>query len=385
MQMSIELLLLICTLSIVLLGGFVSYTDQAGKRRRIAIIISIVFGVISAFLGIEEITRREKIVEVTETLNREWLLFQDAYVESIEFEIFIPDGFFPINNFIAASHKIRFSIDGFALNTEWGGKSSETFVFSDIFTPEHLSQSGRLGVARSTIRVSDDGKSIEKFEAIHCFASNFTTNLFLSDWNKDELTGTQCSASVNIPIPNNTLRLKDLSKSPSISLVLPKTILIECAGICKNIFISVRINLGNQGGMFDRMIELSPQVYLKQPSSNDDTSVTYELSGSGVLKLAESHFKHSFGFRNRENFPVTMGFLHWIYHKVTLETKKVTFIDIVWTTDPSPDYEALQSALDPANRKSATPLGTDEWCGFGDSPVCWYRFVLVKLEPDLNN
>jgi hypothetical protein len=128
------------------------------------------------------------------------------------------------------------------------------------------------------------------------------------------------------------------------------------------------------------MIEISPFVLRPQPSaiSQQEHKVTFELSGVTLLDLAKSHFLQSFGYFNQESFPLTKGAFHALYRWLTTDSMTVKVIDMVWTTNPSPDYETLQGAIPPEKRKSAFAVRSREWCGFGDRGVCWHRFAMFE-------
>ena len=378
--MSIEMIVLVCTLIVALLGGYISYRDQVGSRRRVIAGASIVFLLVSAFVGLEEVTRRQNTAHAAEQVERQWLLLREAYVGAVEFEVLAVDGFFQLAEFLEFVQEAEFSVDGVNLELDMPTWRPDAISFSEIFTIEALEKVGRIGIANAVIRSSRDGDTTDKFESVQCMASSFTTKSILSAWSAGERTAVVCSAGVRIPVTRDSIRLRDLSNSSNVSLQFLNENGLRCFGECKRIVVSVRLLFGRQGGVFEEMIEISPHVYLNMPSTFKGNVSSFDLTGGGVLSLAESHFKHSFGYRSRQNFPMTMGAFSWIYRHLTAATLKAKVIAIVWTTDSSPSEETLRNAVAPEYRQAAIPFGTsEEWCGFGEAAICWYRFVMAEL------
>jgi len=132
----------------------------------------------------------------------------------------------------------------------------------------------------------------------------------------------------------------------------------------------------HSNGVFQTMIEISPQVYLPSPSNAIDDSVVYKLPGDSIEKLSMSSYVKSMGYRYEGSYQFTLGVINYIYRQLTEIAAPGIYHDTVWSTDPSIGNKEIVEALQPSLRGDAIIYNGPEWCGFGSHDLCWYRFVV---------
>jgi hypothetical protein len=379
--MSIEVAVMIVSFIIALIGAYFAYKKETTRVHRFGVALTAVFTILAALMGFEQYVRTKAMAAFAQEVDRKWDTLQDAYVEAIEFEMILPDGQVHLANLLDNAQGVRFQVDGvdFHLGVEDAGRN--TIELSRIISIDNLSQNGRLGITEFNVALSRDEKSIEKIKEADCFASKFVTQHILAQRINNQAQDEVCSATVIFPVPANTVRLKTVFGSPKISLTSTDPKKLSCLGICKEgLVASVKLLFRDVGPMSRTAIEVSPFLYLAEPSTVNEQSkiVEYELSGDSISKLARSHFLQSFGYKNQDHFPITQGAFDYLLRSFTTRKAIMELVDVTWTTDSSPSLKSLSNTVAPEKRASLTPIRVGEWCGFGDRTFCWYVFDMFE-------
>jgi hypothetical protein len=383
--MSIELMGITVSLIIALIGTYSAYKKESKRGQRFGVVIAAVFTIVGAFIGYEQYVRTKSMAAFAQEVDRKWDALQDAYVEAIEFEMVLPDGQVHLPALLDNAQGVRFQVDGvdFHLGVEDAGQNA--IELSRIISMDNLSRNGRLGIVEFNVALSKDEKTIEKIKEADCFASKFITQHILAQRANNQTEDEVCSATVIFPVPANTLRLKTVFGSPKISLTSNDPKKLSCLGICKEgLVVSIKLLFRDVGPMSRTAIEVSPFLYLAEPSIVNEQSKTvdYELSGDSISKLARSHFLQSFGYRNQDHFPITQGAIDYLLRTFTTRKATMELVDVTWTTDPSPSKESLSNTVAPEKRASLTPIRVGEWCGFGNLTFCWYVYDMFEARPE---
>jgi hypothetical protein len=382
--MSLELGGMIAAGIVALITFILAYGDEQTTRRRILRIVSLVFGFLGGLFALEAYVRNTTIEDSKAAIERRWIVLQDANIEGVEFEILLPDGTTDLSELLRLARQFSVSFVGVKLPLPVKPAGPNSVDLSAVFSLENLKQSGRLGIAQATVHVANDKKGAKQFDAITCISSTYTKSTVLSQAVEGRQAGLVCAAAVMLPIskPIEKLRIFQSEKSRiTIAFTEPRDGAkgLRCVGVCtESPLLSIRVILKEAGALLPTMLEISPLLYNVRPTvvSGSKPGSTVELRGPDALKLAESRFKQSFGFLDFDRFAFTKGAFNWVYRYFTEGTETMRFIDVVWTTDPSPPRDVLMNAIAPEDRAMAEAFRADEWCGFGERPLCWSRFAV---------
>ena len=378
--MSIEIAGMLVALTGTLIGCIVTFKKE-GKGHRLAPVLTSVFALITLFLALEQYERTKELAEVAADLDRKWTVLQDANAGAIEFEVMSPDGSFHLSDMLENAKRIRFRIDGVDLPI--GPAHADGILLSDALNIDQLTHAGRIGIASFQVKISpQDRHKIEEVKGVDCTASRFITREFLSRQSAQHPVDDTCSAAVTLPLSGKAVHLAAVFNSPRVVLTMTEPTKLPCLGICREgPVISVRL-LVLDNDLFPTAIEVSPFLYLTEPSQflDQEKRISFELSGGSIASLAKSHFLQSYGYQNQEHFPLTHGALFWLLKRFTHREEVLPIFDVVWTTNPSPDLQSLIEAVDPAKRSSSEPMHGPEWCGFGNRKFCWYRFAIFGAQ-----
>lgn len=371
-MITIENSLIIISLLLVVIPGYLAYTQEKGMKRRVTIGVGIVFSLISVLLVAEKQTREIAIQGTIEEAKREWILINESQITDIELELLAPDGSFFLKNLLDTAQKIHFGIDNIAADPKTGESKNLLIDFSDIFVPENISGHGRLG--RSIMKVVGNSNNIKQknIKNTSCYSSEFITNTLLIDHKKNKNV-LVCSATIKMAFPFQDVQFSSLSDVPRVFFIITAPEKIGCVGSCqKGVIVSIRLVLAS-----GKKIEFSPQIYSNPVVATED-SILYELSGKSLSSLSESHFIESMGYKNIKHFILTRGLIYKL--NMGEHTDVVKVVGRVWTTDTSPSQKSLiRSVTDSSyNQKTTFSLAFDEWCGFGTQEICWNRFVVVE-------
>ena len=386
--MSIELMTAICAAVIAMLGFFLAKKQEPeSKARRIGTSVCLLFGLVSILAGYEAAYRKNSMDSLAKKLDRDWIVLNDSPIEAIEFEIISPDGLVS-PGLLHFAQNVTLEIPGVDLGPAIPHTTSGPIDFSQLFTIPNISDHGRVGitVARVTTSEKDNQKTIEKFQTVECMASRFITAETLRGPDLNRTLGDVCSAAVTVKLQSNALKLSAIATWPkiSMSMIIPER--AHCIGICKDpILVSMKLVFAqgvNYGEFFiPTMIEVSPFILRPQPSAISDSEhkLTFDLSGSALLDLAKSYFLESYGYREKTSFAFTMGVLNELYSSISKNTVVTSSSrEMVFSTNASPDEFMLSQAIPPEKRDAAIPMRLQEWCGFGDHGICWYRFAIFQ-------
>lgn len=375
--MSTELVTMLCAGAAAVVGFVVAWHEKKQeKKSRVALILTSVLGVTAFVAGLEEYSRRSSMETLQAELERQWVVLLETQVQAVEFELLSADGLLT-EGLLGLAKATRLQVPRNAFGE--ADPESGVIEFEQIFSPDELSRRGRVGINVSQVRTSTEGgkKTIEKFDRADCMASRSITVAELTPAAGDILRHA-CSMMVSFAPSNARLKLADIVSWPLVSLTQKVTKDAKCLGVCKYpMLISVRLALSGKN-LVQELIEISPAVLMKGPNrvSEREQSVTFELSGKALADLAHSYFLESYGYVQRDSFVLTKGMIHALYRKVTTKQTMGDLIDIVWTTDPSPDEATLVSAVPKEFQHKVVPIQLKDWCGFGDRDVCWHRFSM---------
>jgi len=98
--------------------------------------------------------------------------------------------------------------------------------------------------------------------------------------------------------------------------------------------------------------------------------------------LSKSHFQKSYGYNERSSFAFTKGLIHAAYVSATQSDLQLLRVDVIRTTDPSPDHEILLGAVEPGERENIEIFQSSAWCAFRDSEICWHSYYAFKELPE---
>ncbi|SRR6266568_192564 len=384
--MTLQITIAILAGGAALTTGLLAYKSEQGGKRKTLLIISIVCVLFSIVLGLEEGQRKESLEHAQKLVERDWMIIEQGTVAAVEYEILVADGFVSLDALQRFSSTVRFSIEGVKLPVSAALPARQTVVFSDIFTLHNIEASGLLGAPRAKVRVNEEKKTIAEPKTVNCYASHFNTNEILSLQRRQDANSGRpvvCSVAVTLPV-SNPFTVAQAFGSQRVSLVLyPSARGLECVGPCNRVLISIRLLLPGHDPLSPLMLEISPQVHLVSPSSVSSSTTDparFELEGPVLMRLVESHFRESLGFRDRDLLPSAMGLFDGILRRFTTEDR-TGHIEDVWTTVSNPAADALEGAVAPRFRNSGEWLRAAEWCGFGEHDVCWYRYFLYTKLP----
>lgn len=378
--MSIELMVAVFGLVGTLATAFGAWRSDPAYLKRTLIIISVFLALASIAATLELATRSRNEGQLAARLERQWTLLLSSEVHQVEVELLIDGGFTQLDRAQEFLGKVEFTIDDLLIvgPPNSGAGASATPMFSK----ENISKSGLLGVPVAEIKKTAHDQKATIVQS-NCVASVFATKTVLQSSTADEPAHKHeliCALRVSTKMPRDNFTLADIFNAKQIALFLPNYPL-PCAGPCGDVIISVRAILPSMDGLFPSLVEISPQVYSSNPTEVGANGGTFRLPGSTTLDLAKSFFRQSYGFADKDSFPLTIGIIHGLYVYFTKRTETdLRVVDVIWST--TYDEDALEGAIDPTFRKVATIYGTPDWCGFGDRSVCWHRFIAMSPARD---
>ena len=367
--MSIEIIAIVISICGVLFSAYSVYVNEETRSKRNHALIAAAFSILAVVTGFEISFRNENSEFYKQKAERDWIILRSSTVESIQVE-FIGDGgssaFGEVSSFLKNAILTVESPDG-----------SRLLDFAKGLGPGEViaePDSALLGMQSATIRRGEDGES-DEFISSRCIISQYITHLILSEINngKNHLV---CAYRYSIDYSKANITVSDFFESPAISLIVRSENGIACVGICRQALISIKIMARHSNGVFQTMIEISPQVYLPSPSNAIDDSVVYKLPGDSIEKLSMSSYVKSMGYRYEGSYQFTLGVINYIYRQLTEIAAPGIYHDTVWSTDPSIGNKEIVEALQPSLRGDAIIYNGPEWCGFGSHDLCWYRFVV---------
>lgn len=381
--MPVEVIAAILTAFGAFVGLYVSYMEPAGFRKKVAIGLSVVLVLAALLCTIEVYKRSEYNQGLALTLERDWTLFREREIVGVTFEVMFPDGVLALSDIMSITNKVHIDVANPSnLN---GLKLLSGRTFSDYLNVDNIAKYGNIGVARMSIETDrfDPNRKIKHASLLSCTMSEFSTAQILT---KQANGGSPlaCAITGKIAIAGEPFKIGSLENSPFLRLSLDKMDKYHCTGECKGLILSVRLMMRQYEAFNDSMMEISPQLYLKdKPTSMSENRVIFELSGHALLEIAKSNYLESHAYRDRASFAFTKGYIaEWVEKLLFVESNiSTTILGEVLTTDSSPSIEELRSMIEPRESAQSDALAYGEWCGFVSSTLCWHRYIMIKETP----
>jgi hypothetical protein len=371
--MTIELVVMILALLGALVAAYSAWASDAARWKRLLVVLSVILAIAGIIGAFESSARSRNKDEVSARLEREWTLLLSSPVKEIEFELFADGGFIPLEKAEDYLRKIQFSVEG-TKNIGLPNVSSGMSL-SSVFTRENLSKSGILGIAVADVEKDATDPTTRKVVRSDCLASAFTTATVLASIAKTEAANQAelvCDVRVSVGLAGAAPTLSDILKATRISLRIPNEGL-HCKGPCRDVLMSVRAVLPSTESGFPSLVEISPMIHSRHPTEVDADTAVFSLPGETTLALTKSNYLQSYGFVDKESFPMTTGALHALYVYLTRAHVSVRVADVIWST--TMEENVLNNAIDPSVRNKAEFMEGPDWCGYGDRGICWHRFV----------
>jgi len=375
---SIELIAALLTGAAAIIAFLLAYKKEDKGPRRLLLAVGFVFASGAGLLTLEEAHRKAAMESLPQELEREWVELLETPVIAVEFEMLAPDGWVT-PSLIEVADGVRFHSDAKPLFAARKDFPKGEVNFGALFQPQNLLKGSRIGepIATGKTKTAGDTRTLEEFKTFECVASDVTADTAAS-WDERKFKGV-CSVAVRVKALDK-IYLRTIGELRNVRMTVTTSLNAQCIGPCKiGPLASVKLLMRAGDGVQPIMIEISPALLLTRPSSLSETTrtATYEIGGRPLLELAKSRFMQSPRYRERERFQFTKGLLSELIRKTTTTTERRELLDIVWTTNPSPDEASLYRSMSPEKRAGSEIMRGPEWCGFGKESVCWHRFLIM--------
>jgi hypothetical protein len=280
-------------------------------------------GALAALSAFELAHRQQGLSDAKASFERRWIVLQSAKVDALQVAFLLPDGVARYSDILAQAGAIRVSMPGVRLFPPDKAGAVSTVALASTFSPDVIRQRGRVGVANAIVSSQRDAD--KEIKSVTCVESAYTTSTVLSRPGDTLNSALVCSVTVTIPVVDGvSLRALQGAASRVEVTLRPLSDSFPCLGPCRQpAALSLRLVVREVGHLLPTLIEISPLLYNASPSKTTARGVPVSLPGPDVLRLAESRFKESFGFRDPSAFAFTLGIVHAIWRRTTERTTQM--------------------------------------------------------------
>lgn len=103
-------------------------------------------------------------------------------------------------------------------------------------------------------------------------------------------------------------------------------------------------------------------------------------SGNALLSIAKN-YEESFGFKDQKRLEGSSGIVRIIEGMFGSSSFRGTYVDTIWSTNHALPRQNIINSIDEEFRDKSRILEGSEWCSYGGSNMCWYRYLVFQEEP----